>query len=89
MLSKEMLKLNWRHEVNHLSTSLGLVEAGLGASVLPRLATPTGEHPVIAVRPIEEPHVTRTIGIVERRADRLSPAALRFRDLLLHSWKID
>jgi len=49
------------YEVNHLSTSLGLVEAGLGISVMPRLATPQVEHPLIATIPLSAPTVSRTI----------------------------
>jgi hypothetical protein len=30
--------------------------------------------------------VSRTIGLVERRRSRLSPAAQRFRDMLAASW---
>jgi DNA-binding transcriptional LysR family regulator len=56
-------------------------------SVLPRLATPPGDHPVIVTKAIGDPEVTRTIGIVERRAIRLSPAAQRFRDMLVSSWR--
>jgi DNA-binding transcriptional LysR family regulator len=80
------MRLNWFYEVHHLSTSLGLVEAGVGISVLPRLATPKDDHPTIVTRPISEPSVSRTIGIVERRNGRLSPAATRFRDILRESW---
>ncbi len=85
-LATAKIELNWFYEVNHLSTSLGLVEAGLGISVLPRLATPQVAHPVIVAIPIKNPVVTRTIGIVERRSGRLSPAASRFRDMLVESW---
>jgi DNA-binding transcriptional LysR family regulator len=81
------VRLNWFYEVNHLSTSLGLVEAGVGISVLPRLATPQEDHPKIVTRAIIDPTVVRTIGIVERRNGRLSPAATKFRDLLLDSWR--
>jgi DNA-binding transcriptional LysR family regulator len=86
-LAASKIGLNWFYEVNHLSTSLGLVEAGLGISVLPRLATPQSKHPLIVSIPIKEPVVSRTIGIVERRSGRLSPAATRFRDMLVESWK--
>ena len=87
-LTKVNLQLDWFYEVNNLTTSLGLVEAGLGASVLPRLATPLTPHPVIAVVPIRRPlEVTRTIGIIERRNGRLSPAAKFFRDMLLANWR--
>jgi DNA-binding transcriptional LysR family regulator len=54
------VRLNWFYEVNHLSTSLGLVEAGVGISVLPRLATPQEDHPTIVTRPIADPTVVRT-----------------------------
>jgi DNA-binding transcriptional LysR family regulator len=82
-LARTAVRLDWLYEVHHLTTSLGLVEAGLAASVLPRLATPAEAHPIIVTRPIGDPEVTRTIGIVERRAGRLSPPARQFRDLLL------
>jgi DNA-binding transcriptional LysR family regulator len=81
------VRLSWSYEVTHLSTSLGLVEAGLGLSVLPRLATPQGEHPIIVTRPIRSPEVSRTIGIVRRRGGRLAPAAEHFLEMLLGTWK--
>jgi DNA-binding transcriptional LysR family regulator len=82
-LAKANVRLEWFYEVNNLTTSLGLVEAGLGASVLPRLATPHVPHAAIVIRPIRPPEVTRAIGVVERREGRLSPAAKCFRDILL------
>jgi DNA-binding transcriptional LysR family regulator len=82
-LAKAGVQLDWFYEVNNLTTSLGLVEAGLGASVLPRLATPHVPHPIISVIPIRPLEVSRVIGIVERRKGRLSPAAKYFRDILL------
>ncbi|MDS7594967.1 LysR family transcriptional regulator [Ensifer sp. M14] len=85
-LTTAQVQLNWFYEVNHLSTSLGLVEAGLGISVMPKLATPQLEHPVIATVPLKGPLVSRTIGLVERRGGRLSPAAIRFREMLIQEW---
>ena len=49
----------------------------------PNVSVHAEDHPVIVTRPIGEPEVTRTIGIVERRSGRLSPPARQFRDLLL------
>jgi len=86
-LTKANVRLDWFYEVNNLTTSLGLVEAGLGATVLPRLATPLGRHPVIITKPIRSPEVTRAIGIVEPRRGRISPVAKLFRDLLLADWR--
>jgi DNA-binding transcriptional LysR family regulator len=39
MLSKEMLKLNWRHEVNHLSTSVGSSTVNMPAILSAATAT--------------------------------------------------
>lgn len=85
-LAKSNIKLNWFYEVTHLSTSLGLVEAGLGISVLPRMATPQGEHPFLITKPIRNPEISRTIGVVRRRGGTLSPAAERFMTMLLGTW---
>ena len=84
-LAKTKVRLRWFYFVNHLTTSLGLVERGLGVSVLPRLGTPQEDHPLLTTVPLVDPVVTRTIGIVERRVGRLSPAAQRFRDMLTDS----
>jgi DNA-binding transcriptional LysR family regulator len=85
-LVRSRVNLRWFYEVTHLSTSLGLVEAGLGISVLPKLATPQGEHPIIVTRPIGNPPVSRTIGVVRRRGRQLAPAAQRFFDMLMTTW---
>ncbi|TPE46985.1 LysR family transcriptional regulator [Amaricoccus solimangrovi] len=86
MLARSNLALRWSYEVTHLSTSLGLVEAGLGISVLPRMATPQGEHPFLITRPIKDPEISRTIGVVRRRGAMLSPAADRFLSILISTW---
>jgi len=85
-LTKANVRLDWFHEVNNLTTALGLVQAGLGASILPRLATPPRPHPEITAKAIRMPEVTRAIGIVERRKGRLSAPAKYFRDMLLADW---
>ena len=50
------------------------------------MPTPQDEHPIIVTKRIKDPVITRTIGIVERRLARLSPAAQRFRDMLAANW---
>ncbi|MGO4623662.1 LysR substrate-binding domain-containing protein [Ensifer sp. 2YAB10] len=85
-LAKSNIKLRWFYEVTHLSTSLGLVEAGLGISVLPRMATPQDDHPFLITRPIGDPEISRTIGVVRRRGGTLSPAAERFLRMLMGVW---
>lgn len=86
-LGKMEIRPNWVYEVNHLSMSLGLVEAGLGMSILPRLATPQGDHPLIVTKTIAGPVISRTIGLVERTAGQLPPAAKLLRNMLVDSWR--
>ncbi|WP_105404647.1 MULTISPECIES: LysR family transcriptional regulator [Neorhizobium] len=88
-LARANVQLKWSYEVTHLSTSLGLVEAGLGISVLPGLATPQGDHPILKAIPIGGPEVSRTIGVVKRRNVTLSPAAERFLGMLVGTWAKD
>ena len=75
----------WHYEAEHLSTSLGLVEAGLGVAVVPRLALPRGAHPVLVARPLVDPLVERTTGLVLRRGTDPAPAARTLLDLLAES----
>jgi DNA-binding transcriptional LysR family regulator len=76
----------WFYEVQHLSTSLGLVEVGLGVAAVPQLAVPTGHHAVLVVRPLIEPVVTRIMAIIRRRGATLSPAARQFHQILKGHW---
>ncbi len=75
----------WFYEVRHVSTLVGLVEAGLGVAAVPRLAMPGTDHPVLVSIPLVEPTVTRTVGLIRRRGRSLSPAAQQLYDLLLAS----
>jgi DNA-binding transcriptional LysR family regulator len=87
-LTQQGLRLNWTYEVTHLSGSLGLVEAGLGVALLPKLATPAGDHPIIRTIPVVQPEISRTIGVVRRRGGVLSPTAAQFLEMMLDSWKV-
>ncbi|MFF7861302.1 LysR family transcriptional regulator [Pseudomonas monteilii] len=85
-LSGLNLRPKWFYEVQHLSTSLGMVEAGLGVSAMPSLAMPSADHPTLVSVPLIEPQVTRTLGLVYRRGASLSPAAEKFVSILLEQW---
>ena len=87
-LSKSNLQLNWSFEVGHISTSFGLVEAGLGMSILPRMALPLTDSPTLAAVPVRNPVVHRTVGIVERRTGQFSRAAMDFRRMLVDEAKL-
>jgi len=90
LLDHALAGLSWRpkwfYEVQHLSTSLGLVEAGLGVSAMPSLAMPSADHPTLVSVPLVEPVVDRTLGLVTRRGASLSPAAEKFVAMLLEQW---
>ncbi|SMG21355.1 LysR family transcriptional regulator [Paraburkholderia susongensis] len=83
MLDAALRDIDWRPdrliEIEHLTTSLGLVEAGLGISIIPRCAAPRDPHARIAIRPLVDPTVARTIGLIRRRDAALSPIARDFR----------
>jgi DNA-binding transcriptional LysR family regulator len=86
-LARSKLTLNWAFQVGHLATSFGLVEAGLGISVVPRLSRALEEHPAVAIVPLYDPVVTRTIGIIERRGRQLSRSARTLLQLILDGRK--
>lgn len=83
MLDAALRDIDWRPdrliEIEHLTTSLGLVEAGLGISIIPRCAAPRDGHARIAIRPLVDPTVARTIGLIRRRDAALSSIARDFR----------
>ena len=88
-LSARGIRPKWFYEVQHLSTSLGMVEAGLGVSAMPSLAMPAADHPTLVSVPLSDPEVTRTLGLVSRRGASLSPAAEKFVAILLGQWKTE
>ena len=61
-------------ELGHSATVFGLVEAGVGVSVLPWLALPLPADSSLVARPLV-PRAERTVELVRRRDRSLSPAA--------------
>jgi len=61
-------------ELGHSATVFGLVEAGVGVSVLPWLALPLPADTSLVARPLV-PRAERTVELVRRRDRSLSPAA--------------
>jgi DNA-binding transcriptional LysR family regulator len=87
-LARSNVRLNWSFEVVHLSTSFGLVEAGVGMSIIPWLAASSMQRHSIVIVPIRDPVVHRTVGIVERQVGQLSSAAAAFRHMLVDEAKL-
>ena len=68
------------YEAEHVTTMLGLVEAGLGVAAVPAMAMPGRDHPLLVSIPLEEPVVTRHVGLIRRRGRTLTPAAQQLYD---------
>ena len=71
------------YETQHVTTTLGLVEAGLGVAAVPAMAMPGPDHPLLVSVPLVDPVVTRKIGLIRRRGRSLSPAAQQLFDLFM------
>lgn len=69
------------YEAQHVTTALGLVEAGLGVAAVPAMAMPGPGHPLLVSIALVDPVVTRKIGLIRRRGRSLSPAAQQLFDL--------
>lgn len=86
------VRLDAVFEVEHLATVMGLVEAGLGISVVPALTLFHFRRESLVTRPLPMPSLTRTVYLVRRREGSLSVAAQSLHDLIverLGSLKID
>lgn len=82
VLEAALSGVDWRpsakYEIDHLSTSLGLVEAGLGIAVVPRSALAAQLPPGMTMRPLIEPNATRSLGLFRRRHGALPAVARHF-----------
>lgn len=63
------------YETQHVTTALGLVEAGLGVAAVPSIAMPDADHPLLVSVPLVDPVVTRKVGLIRRKGRTLAPAA--------------
>ena len=71
------------YEVQRSSTAVGLVAAGAGIAVAPRLAWQAGSYPGLRVVSLHTPVVRRTFSLISRKGAHLSPAAQALHDLIL------
>ena len=73
-LDAHRVRVDVVQELGHPATVYGLVEAGIGVSVLPWLALPLPADATLVARPLT-PRAERTVELVRRRDRSLSPAA--------------
>ena len=77
------LRLNAVFEVEHLATVMGLVEAGLGISVVPALTLFHFRRETLVTRPLPVPGLRRHLYLIRRREGGLSVAAQTLHDLIV------
>lgn len=77
------LQTNTLLEVEQLATVTGMVEAGLGISVVPALTLFHFERKSLVTRPLAIPNLTRKIYVVRRQEGSLSAAAQALHDLIV------
>jgi DNA-binding transcriptional LysR family regulator len=87
LIESALGQAEWRprpfFEMQHLPSTLGLIEAGLGIAALPRLSLPLETHPILVFRRLIEPEVFRAIGVIRRRGTALSRPARALHRLLV------
>ncbi len=69
-------------ETRHVTTMIGMAEAGLGVTAVPSIAMPVTSHPILVSVPLVEPEVMRNVGLIKRRGRTLTPAALELERLV-------
>jgi DNA-binding transcriptional LysR family regulator len=67
--------MTWMYEVQHVASAVSLVGAGVGLTVLPRVALALAGEPRLVAIPLRNPSITRMLGAVTRRGAPLSGPA--------------
>jgi DNA-binding transcriptional LysR family regulator len=81
-LDQRRIHLSRVHETSHLSTTLGLVNAGLGVGILPRRALECFPSAGLACVPIGDPPLERRVAIATRAGRTLAPAVQKLIEIL-------
>ncbi|HEY8357725.1 MAG TPA: LysR family transcriptional regulator, partial [Ramlibacter sp.] len=68
------VQLDVVNDVTFLSTALWMVEAGLGAAVMPSAYVRRDQHPTLVVRKLYAPVVSRDISVITKRGRSMSAA---------------
>ena len=68
-------KLNWRYEVQHLQTAVGMVLSHVGIAVVPKIAASLPGVTGLAAVPLRNPSIHRNLGVIMRRDRPLSRTA--------------
>lgn len=74
-LGRRRETLNWRYEVQHLQTAVGMVLEGVGIAIVPQIAAAMPGLPGVVAVPLRNPSIHRTLGVLLRRGLPLSRPA--------------
>jgi DNA-binding transcriptional LysR family regulator len=81
-LARERISLTGAYEVEHLSTAIALVSAGVGTAILPSSTIQEGTHPRVRRIALTNPVIRRTVALIRRKGVTLSPATAIFYRML-------
>jgi DNA-binding transcriptional LysR family regulator len=81
-LARNRLSLTGNYEVEHVSTAVALVAAGVGTAILPFSTIQEGTYSRVRRIPLVAPIIRRTIVLIRRKGTSLSPASQAFYDTL-------
>ena len=70
----------------HITTMLGMVEAGIGIAAVPAMSMPAGEHSVLRAVPLTDPVVTRTVGLIRLSGRIQSYVATELEKLIIEQY---
>lgn len=73
-------------ETRHVTTMLGMVEAGIGIAAVPAMSMPASEHSVLTHLPLVDPVVKRTVGLIRRNGRMQSYVAAELERLITEQY---
>ena len=74
-------------ETRHVTTMLGMVEAGLGIAAVPAMSMPQSEHSALTKVVLTEPVVTRTVGLLRKNGRVLSHVAQELETMIIEQYR--
>lgn len=70
-------------ETRHVTTLLGMVEAGIGIAAVPAMSMPANGHPLLRQLALTDPQVTRSVGLIRRSGRMQSYVAAELEKLII------
>jgi len=74
-------------ETRHVTTMLGMVEAGLGIAAVPAMSMPGYDHAMLMAVPLTDPEVKRTVGLLRKNGRTLSHIASELENLIIEQYR--